>query len=88
MANDDLRDRDRDDQRLVPVRRRPDLVMFLVVGAVLGAVLGGAIGYLGPDAPGSSLLQEVILLASVGALTFGLLAAVLYLLADRRSTRS
>lgn len=79
--------RDHPDAQLVPVRRRPDLVRFLVTGAVVGAVIGGLIGYLGPDAPSSSLLQEVILLASTGAIVFLLLAAILYLLADRRSAR-
>lgn len=79
--------RENPDLQLVPVRRRPDLVRFLVSGAVIGALVGGAIGYLGPDAPSSSLLQEVILLAATGAIVFLLLAAILYLLADRRSSR-
>jgi integral membrane sensor domain MASE1 len=78
--------RDTPDLDLVPVRRRPDLVRFLVTGAVIGGVIGAVIAYLGPDAPSSSLLQEVILLASTGALLAALLASVLYLLADRRST--
>ncbi|WP_202613659.1 hypothetical protein [Ornithinimicrobium cerasi] len=84
----DARDARDDDLDLVPVRRRPDLVRFLVTGAVIGGVLGGLIGFLGPDAPSSSLLQEIILLASTGAIVVGLLAAVLYLLVDRRSLGS
>ena len=71
----------------VPVRRRPDMVRFLVVGGLVGWVLGSLLGWLGPDAPGSSLLQEMILLGSVGLLLGVLLAAVAYLVADRRSTR-
>ncbi len=71
----------------VPVRRRPDLVRFLVVGGLVGYVLGSLVGWLGPDAPGSSALQEIILLGSVG-LVFGvLLAAIAYLVADSRSSR-
>lgn len=85
VADDDFRDRP--DPKLVPVRRRPDLARFLIIGAVVGAVVGGLVGYLGPDAPSSSLLQEVLLLGAVGALVLGLLAALLYLLADRRSAR-
>lgn len=71
----------------VPVRRRPDMVRFLVVGALVGYIIGSAVGWLGPDAPGSSALQEIVLLGSVG-LVFGLLlAAVVYLVADRPSSR-
>ncbi len=72
----------------VPVRRRPDLVRFLVVGGLLGYALGSLLGWLGPDAPDSSALQEIILLGSVGLVLGVLVAAVLYLLADRRSARA
>ncbi|GAA5168558.1 hypothetical protein [Ornithinimicrobium tianjinense] len=75
------------DLQLLPVRHRPDLVRFLVSGALLGAVLGGVIGYFGPDAANSSLVQEVVLLAAIGAIFVGLLAAVVYLVADRASRR-
>ena len=84
---DDSDPREGPDVQLLPVRHRPDLVRFLVSGAVIGALIGGAIGYLGPDAPNSSLLQEVILLAVTGAIICLLVAAVIYLLADRRSSR-
>ena len=69
------------------MRRRPDLVRFLTTGAVLGAVLGGLLGWLGPNAAGRTQVQEVVLLAAVGAITLGLLAAVAYLVADRASLR-
>lgn len=71
----------------LPYRRRPQLRSFLVVGAVIGLLVGGVMGYLGPDAPGSTLLQEVILLAATGALLGGFLAAIVYLVADRVSLR-
>lgn len=75
------------EERLYPVRRRPDLVRFLMTGAILGFAVGGLIAVLGPDAANRSPLQEVILLGLVGVLFFGLLAAVAYLVADRRSAR-
>jgi hypothetical protein len=72
----------------VPVRRRPDLVRFLVAGGLAGYVVGSLLGWLGPDAPGSSALQEIILLGSVGLVLGLLLAAIVYLVADSRSSRS
>lgn len=72
----------------VPVRRRPDLVRFLVVGGLVGYVLGSLLGWLGPDAPDSSVTQEIILLGSVGLLLGVLLAAIAYLVADKVSDRS
>lgn len=84
---DDLETVDRPGPEHVPVRRRPDLVRFLTTGAVLGAVLGGLLGWLGPNAAGRTQVQEVVLLAAVGAITLGLLAAVAYLVADRSSLR-
>ncbi|MGC5584424.1 hypothetical protein ACQE98_15040 [Ornithinimicrobium sp. W1679] len=84
---DDIETVDQPGPQHVPVRRRPDLVRFLVTGTVLGAVLGGLIGWLGPDAYGRTQGQEVVLLAVVGALLLGLVAAVAYLVADRSSLR-
>ena len=71
----------------VPVRRRPDLVRFLVVGGLVGYILGSLLGWLGPDAPASTTLQEIILLGSVGLVVGVLLAAIAYLVADRMSDR-
>lgn len=71
----------------LPVRRRPDLVRFLVVAGLVGYVLGSLVGWLGPDAPASSALQEIILLGSVGLLLGVLVGAIAYLVADRRSSR-
>jgi hypothetical protein len=71
----------------VPVRRRPDLVRFLVVGGLVGYVLGSVLGWLGPDAPDSTPLQEIVLLGSVGLVLGLLLAAIAYLVADKVSDR-
>ncbi|AXH96267.1 hypothetical protein DV701_09135 [Ornithinimicrobium avium] len=72
---------------LVPVRRRPDMVRFLVAGGFLGFVVGAFVGRYGPDAPNSSALQELILLGATGLLVGLLLGSAAYLLADRRSSR-
>ncbi|MGO0577847.1 hypothetical protein [Ornithinimicrobium panacihumi] len=71
----------------LPVRRRPSLSRFVISGALLGFIIGGLVGFFGPDAPNSSLTQEVILLGMVGALLTGALAVVAYLVADRSSQR-
>ncbi|WP_130011362.1 hypothetical protein [Serinicoccus sediminis] len=69
------------------VHRRPRLSRFLVVGALVGLVAGAVVSLLGPDAPGSSAGQEVVLLAATGAAFAGLAAAVVYLVVDRRAGR-
>lgn len=72
---------------LVPVRRRPDMVRFLVAGGFLGFVVGAVLGRYGPDAPNSSALQEIILLGATGLLVGLLVASVVYLVAERISDR-
>ena len=76
----------RDPTRL-RVRRRPRLSRFLVVGALLGFVVGAVVSLLGPNAPGSSAGQEVVLLGATGAAFAGLAAAVVYLVVDRVAER-
>lgn len=71
----------------LPVRRRPQLLSFLIVGALLGLVPGVLLGLSGPEVPGSSQLQVVIALATVGGLIGGFLGSVVYLVADRMSLR-
>lgn len=66
------------------VRRSPQLSRFLIAGGLLGFVGGALLGLLGPDAPTSTQGQEVVLLGTIGALLVGFLAAVLYLVLDRR----
>ncbi|WP_298890630.1 hypothetical protein [uncultured Serinicoccus sp.] len=76
-----------DEPTRLPVRRRPRLSRFLVVGALIGFVVGAVTSLLGPDAPGSSAGQEVILLGATGAVFVGLAAAIVYLALDRRAAR-
>jgi hypothetical protein len=69
----------------VPVHRQPQLRSFLILGAGIGLALGVAIGVLGPDAPNSSLLQEIMLLGALGVLFGGLFGGIAFLVADRFS---
>lgn len=78
---------ERPDPARLPVRRRPRLSRFLVLGGLLGFIAGALVSLRGPDAPGSSAGQEVILLGTTGAVFAGLAAAIVYLLLDRRSER-
>lgn len=78
---------DTTDPARLSVHRRPRLSRFLVVGALLGFVAGAVVSLRGPDAPGSSAGQEVILLGATGAAFAALAAAIVYLLLDRRSER-
>lgn len=71
----------------LPVRRRPQLLSFLVVGALLGLVPGLLLGVSGSDVPGSSPLQVIIVLGALGAILGGFLGSVVYLVADRLSMR-
>lgn len=78
-----------------PARREPRLVPFLVSGAVLGFVAGWALAVLRDDAApafgqrtaGISVQSTITYLGLFGAFVGTLLAALLYLLADRRSSR-
>lgn len=71
----------------LPWRRRPQLQSFVGLGALVGLVLGAWLAYLGPDAPGSTWLQEVILLGSIGAIFGGFAGSIAYLVADRVSLK-
>jgi phosphate/sulfate permease len=71
----------------VTYRRRPQLVSFLVVGALVGLVAGGLVAYLGPATQSSSVMQDVVLLGAIAATLGALIAAIVYLVADRLSLR-
>ena len=68
--------------------RQPNFVAFIGTGVVLGFVVGSAVAYFGAD-PGAtgrtySATTAVLFLGIAGACLFGLLAAVLAVLLDRR----
>ena len=69
--------------------RRPNFVAFIGTGVVLGFVVGSAVAYLGEGdtaqygrvySPGAA----VMFLGVLGACVFGLVAAVVAVLLDRR----
>ncbi len=72
-----------------PTRRYPNFVAFISTGVVLGFVVGSAFAYYGgQDTTASgrafSTGSSVLFLGVVGASVFGLLAAVLAVLLERR----
>lgn len=87
MSRDDQHDEHETPPQQVTYRRRPRMVSFLVVGAIIGLVAGGSLGYFGPATQSSSLGQDVVLLGAMGAVFGALLAAIVYLVADRASMR-
>ena len=71
-----------------PSRRYPNFVAFIATGAILGFVVGSAVGYLS-DADTTyghdyTVTSAVLFLGVVGMFVFGLLAAVVAVLLDRR----
>lgn len=90
MILEDVSHQDQDETpapQQVTYRRRPQMWSFLIVGALIGLVTGGVVGFLGPGSANRSLLQDVVLLGAVGAFFGALIAAVVYLVADRVSLR-
>ena len=72
-----------------PTRRYPNFVAFIATGAVLGFIIGSAFAvYGGEDTTrtGRSFdaASSVLFLGVAGACVFGLLAAVLAVLLERR----
>jgi uncharacterized protein involved in exopolysaccharide biosynthesis len=74
-------------------RRSPNFPRFILTGAILGFALGGLIAITGtlegrsPDYPATyrySQTQAIMYLGLLGALLFGLVAAVIAILLDRR----
>ena len=68
--------------------RYPNFPAFISTGAILGFIIGSAVGYLGgnTDEFGQTYTSgtSVLFLGVVGACVFGLLAAVVAVLLDRR----
>jgi fructose-specific phosphotransferase system IIC component len=81
--------------RTVKGARRPRFLPFILTGVVVGFAVGGALAVFGwledPDptiASNYSPTSSVGYLGFLGALLFGLLAAVIAVLLERRSDRS
>lgn len=68
--------------------RYPNFPAFISTGAILGFIVGSVIGYRGGAETGYgntySVTTAVLFLGVLGACLFGLLAAVLAVLLDRR----
>ncbi len=71
-----------------PTHRRPNFVAFIATGAILGFVAGSAVGYYGGDQPAGGpdygATSAVLFLGVGAAFLFGLVAAVVAVLLDRR----
>lgn len=65
-------------------RRVPNFSAFIATGVVVGFVVGSAFAYFGRTAPGYGSGTAVAFLGVLGACVFGLLAAVVAVLLDRR----
>jgi hypothetical protein len=64
--------------------RYPNFAAFISTGVIIGFVVGSALAYFG-DAVGSySTGTLVLFLGSLGACVFGMLAAIIAVLLDRR----
>ncbi|MEO6413109.1 MAG: hypothetical protein ABIO48_11040 [Pedococcus sp.] len=71
-----------------PTRRYPNFVAFISTGVILGFVLGSALAYFRDDGTtygrDYSVTSGVLFIGLVGACVFGLFAAILAVLLDRR----
>jgi hypothetical protein len=69
-------------------RRYPNFVAFISTGVILGFVIGSAVAYLSDDETtygrDYSVTSGVLFIGLAGACVFGLLAAVVAVLLDRR----
>ena len=75
-------------EHVPPTRRYPNFVAFISTGVILGFVIGSAVAYLSDDGTtyghDYSMTSAVLFIGLVGACVFGLLAAVVAVLLDRR----
>jgi hypothetical protein len=72
-----------------PTRRYPNFVAFISTGVIIGFVIGSLVAYRGDAGTTEyghnySVSSAVLFLGVVGAFVFGLLAAVVAVLLDRR----
>jgi len=75
--------------RVSRTRRYPNFVAFIATGVIVGFVVGSVFAYLNPEnsTPYGSTYSAgsaVMFLGLLGAFVFGLLAAVVAVLLDRR----
>lgn len=72
-----------------PTPRYPNFVAFIATGAIFGFVVGSAFAYFSDNKTDYghdySMTSAVLFLGVVGAFVFGLLAAVVAVLLDRRA---
>ncbi|MGB3685596.1 MAG: hypothetical protein WA991_07210 [Ornithinimicrobium sp.] len=81
-----------DREHVVPVdgprrRHQPRMVPFLMTFAIIGGVFGVVLSLTGPASRVASAGQEMIVLGGAGALVFGMVGAVVYLIVEWRSLR-
>lgn len=88
---DDARPAPREEVRLVPVRRAPNIVAFVLTGAVLGFILGAIVNQFGPfggaDFPfqlNYSSTTSLFYLGTVAALLGAGIGAFVAVLFERR----
>lgn len=65
-------------------QRYPNFTAFIATGAILGFVVGSAFAYFGDDVQRYSPGTAVAFIGLFGACVFGMAAAVLAVLLDRR----
>ena len=65
-------------------RRAPNFAAFIATGVIIGFVAGSALAYFGEEVSGYSVGTQVLFFGSLGACAFGMLAAIIAVLLDRR----
>jgi hypothetical protein len=75
-------------EHVPPTRRYPNFAAFISTGVILGFVIGSVVAYYSDDGKtyghDYSVTSAVLFIGLVGASVFGLLAAVVAVLLDRR----
>jgi membrane associated rhomboid family serine protease len=65
-------------------RRDPNFFAFIATGVILGFVIGSVVAVTGDEVSGYSTRTSVLFFGALGACVFGLLAAIIAVLLDRR----